>query len=170
MMPFRAVPAIACGIGVAAILGIAADEPHLKPRSPLPQNGVTEYRVDPGRRIPVKLLNTISIGADERLYLQTVFPVAVLDHAVIPAGTYIDGRVSGFRKAAHSKARIEMTLRLDRLSLPSGHEKLLQRCYGSMTVPVSMHGSESVIVPGTTSDIVLQDAIVFPIGPEAARP
>jgi hypothetical protein len=145
---------------------LSADEPQLKHRAPLPENGVTEYRIEPGKRIPVKLLYTLSLRSGEqrgRLYLQTVFPVAVSDHTVIPAGSYIDGKVMDVRRPTHAKDRVELYLRLGRLTLPNGVQRELGACHGSMTVDISAHGSDIVIVPGTTSDIVLQDPIVFPV-------
>jgi hypothetical protein len=159
-------------IGMAAIaVCLAADEPQLKHREPLPQNGVTEYRVEKGKRIPVKLLNTLSIRTgsiligpqDGRVYLQTVFPVVVSNHTVIPAGSYLDGKVAEVRRPAHSKARVEVDIRLGRLTFPNGGGRRLEDSYGSMTAATSMHGSDAVMVPGTTADIVLQDPIVFPV-------
>jgi hypothetical protein len=167
-MSLKVVAAIA--LSFAACL--AADQPQLKQRAPLPQNGVTEYRIEQGKHIPVKLLNTISIRTgdqDGRVYLQTVFPVVVSDHTVIPSGSYIDAKLIELRRTARGKGRAEIYLRLGRLSLPNGSQRQLDACHGSMTAATSVHGSDVVIVPGTTADIVLQDPIVFPVEPVPNR-
>jgi len=165
-MPLNGCGAIALCVAACLAPGLADDEPQLKHRAPLPQNGVTEYRIEQGKQIPVKLLNTVSIRTGPQggpVDLQTVFPVVVSDHTVIPAGSYIDGKVTDVRRAAHTKGRVELIVRLGRLTLPNGGQRPLDACHGSMTVSTSVHGSEVVIVPGTTADIVLQDAIVFPV-------
>src|SRR5690242_7370808 len=111
---------------------LAADEPQLKQRAPLPQNGVTEYRIEQGKHIPVRLLNTISIRTgdqDGRVYLQTVFPVVVSDHTIIPSGSYIDAKLIELRRTAQGKGRAELFLRLGRLSLPNGGQRQLDSCH-----------------------------------------
>src|SRR5260370_763563 len=100
-MPLRGVAALVLWLAARIALCLAADEPQLKHRTPLPQNGVTEYRIEQGKRIPVRLLNTVSIRTGEqdgRVYFQTVFPVVVSDHTVIPAGSYVDAKVTDVRK------------------------------------------------------------------------
>lgn len=143
-----------------------ADDPQLKRRAPLPPNGTTEYRLEQGQRIFCKFLNTVSISNSEpgdRVYLQTVFPVVVSNHTVIPAGTYIDGKVTESRRTAHSKAQAELLIKLGRLTLPNRDPRHLDACFGRMTAAFSTRGTGVVIVPGTTVDVVLEDPILFPV-------
>jgi hypothetical protein len=159
--------------GIAALVlclaaSLAADQPQLKQREPLPESGASGYRIEQGKRIPIKLLNTISLHngeQDSRLYLQTVFPVAVQNHNVIPAGTYVDAKLTDVVRAGRAKDRAELFLRVTRFTMPNGSHRQLDVCRGSMIVTISTRGSGLVVVPGTTADIVLQDPIVFPVEP-----
>ena len=148
---------------------IVADDTQLKRRDPLPQNGVSEFRIDQGKRIPVKLLTTVSLDADghpDRADLQTVFPVIVSGHTVIPAGSYLDAEVTGMHRRVRTKGQTEFSVRLSRLMLPGGKHQELHGCLGTMTATTVIRGSTIVIVPGTIIDIILQDPIVFPIEQE----
>ena len=144
---------------------LTAAEPQLKQRDPLPLNGVAAYRVDQGQRMPVKFLNTVSTrGAAEgdKLYLQTVFPVAVSGRIVIPTGSYIDAEVIGVHRAGRKRGHAELEVRLGRVTLPNGTERQLNAS-GWLRAAVTRRGPDLLLVPGTTTDIVLRDPIVFPI-------
>lgn len=144
---------------------LTAAEPQLKQRDPLPLNGVTAYRVDQGQRMPVKFLNTVSTrGAAEgdKLYLQTVFPIAVSGRIVIPAGSYIDAEVVSVRTVGRKLRRAELEVRLGRVTLPNGSERKLNAS-GWIRAALTRRGPDLLLVPGTTTDIVLRDPIVFPI-------
>jgi len=156
---------------VAAILlcpaaWLLADDAQLKRREPLPQNGVSEYRIDQGRRIAVKVLSTISFRSEprtDRVDLQTVFPVVVSGRMMIPAGSFVDAELVGIRNSAlRTKGRIDFIVRLNRLVLPDGSHRGLHGCLGSIRAATTLHRSDAVVVPGTTTEVVLQDPIVFP--------
>lgn len=151
------------------IVSMSADEPQLKQRQPLPQNGVTEYRIGQGKRIPCKFVNTVSLrdaAQAERVYLQTVFPVVVANHMVIPAGAYLDAKLAEVRKTSRSKGQAELFIRLGRLTMPGGEQRQLGACFGTISVAVNARGA---VEPGTMADIVLQDPIVFPVEHESNR-
>lgn len=112
-----------------SLVGPAAAQPELKHRDPLPVNGTTEYRVEQGVRIPVKLLNTVHTrisDSGERVLLQTVFPIMAARRVVIPAGSYIDAELIGLRRVGHAKDRAELLVKLDALTLPDGIERKLR--------------------------------------------
>ncbi len=160
---------------------------QLKPRDPLPANGTSEYRVRQGQRIAVKFINTLTMKPGEELnplYLQTLFPVTVTDHIVIPAGSYIDAEVTEVHKEKGGKGRAELFVKLGKLTLPNGIQRQLRATLENATAEVhgkgpsrplsvpcpagiiaaafAIHGSKAVFIPGTTAEIVLQDPIVFP--------
>jgi hypothetical protein len=125
-------------------VSLMAAAPQLKQRDPLPLNGVTAYRVDQGQRMPVKFLNTVTTrGAAEgdRLYLQTVFPVAVAGRIVIPTGSYIDAEIISVSRAGRSRGRAELDVRLGRMTLPNGMERQLN-AGGWMRAAVTRRGPD----------------------------
>jgi hypothetical protein len=159
-------------------ISLLADEPQLKQRPPVPPNGTTGYRVAQGQRIPVKFLNTVTTrGAAEgdRVYLQTVFPVSAANRIVIPTGSYIDAEVTSIRPAGRDRGRAELHVRLGQLTVPGGVPRRLHADPGSAgpsgTIAAAFirRGPDVVLAPGTTAEIVLQDAILFSLEEIAPR-
>src|SRR5579884_3373263 len=81
------------------------------------------YVVNPGTKIPLSMINSISTRHAEegdRVYLQTVFPVVDHGKVVIPAGSYVEGTVTRVKRPGKVKGRGEFYLRFDSLTLPNG--------------------------------------------------
>ena len=81
------------------------------------------FTVDPGTKIPLSLINTISTkhsAAGDRVYLETSFPVLVSGRIVIPVGSYVAGTVTQIKKPGRMKGRGELYIRFDTLTLPNG--------------------------------------------------
>jgi type IV secretion system protein VirB10 len=82
-----------------------------------------EYTVDPGTKVPLSLINTISTkhsAEGDRVYLETAFPVLVSGKIVIPVGSYVAGTVTQIKKPGRMKGRGELYIRFDSLTLPNG--------------------------------------------------
>src|ERR1041385_7211626 len=82
-----------------------------------------DYVVDPGTKIPLSLINTISTkhsAEGDRVYLETAFPVLVNGRIVIPVGSYVAGTVTQIKKPGRMKGRGELYIRFDSLTLPNG--------------------------------------------------
>ncbi len=82
-----------------------------------------EYVVDPGTRIPLSLINSITTkhaAEGDRIYLETVFPILVGGKIVIPPGSYVAGTVTQVKRPGRLKGRGEIYLRFDSLTLPNG--------------------------------------------------
>jgi hypothetical protein len=82
-----------------------------------------EYVVNPGTRIPLSLINSVSTkhsAEGDRVYLQTVFPVLINNRIVIPPGSYVEGTVTEVKRPGRVKGRGELYLRFDSLTLPNG--------------------------------------------------
>src|SRR5215813_2761379 len=72
------------------------------------------YVVDPGTKIPLSLINTISTkhsAEGDRVYLETSFPVLVNGRIVIPVGSYVAGTVTQIKKPGRVKGRGELYVR-----------------------------------------------------------
>src|SRR3982751_1325741 len=82
-----------------------------------------EFVVDPGTRIPLSLINSITTkhaAEGDRIYLETVFPILVGGKIVIPPGSYVAGTVTQVKRPGRMKGRGEIYLRFDTLTLPNG--------------------------------------------------
>ena len=61
----------------------------------------------------------------DAVYAVTTFPVVINDRIVIPAGTYVQGRISGVKRAGHIKGRAEVLMHFSTLIYPSGYTVVL---------------------------------------------
>lgn len=82
-----------------------------------------EFVIDPGTRIPLSLINSITTkhaAEGDRIYLETVFPILVGGKIVIPPGSYVAGTVTQVKRPGRMKGRGAIYLRFDTLTLPNG--------------------------------------------------
>jgi hypothetical protein len=81
------------------------------------------YTVETGTRIPLGLINSVSTkhsAAGDRIYLETVFPIVIESHIVIPPGSYVTGTVTEVKRPGRVKGRGELYVRFDSITLPNG--------------------------------------------------
>lgn len=93
--------------------------------APRPDN---EISIPAGTRIPVVLKKAISTKSNHEgdpIYAQSTFPVVINDRIVVPAGTYVQGRISGIKPASRLKGRAEVLVHFTTLIYPSGYTVLL---------------------------------------------
>ncbi|MBI4874860.1 MAG: hypothetical protein HY822_09545 [Acidobacteria bacterium] len=82
-----------------------------------------QYKVEPGTRIPLNLINSVSTkhaSEGDRVYLETAFPILVDGRIVIPPGSYVAGTITQVKRPGRVKGRGELYLRFDSLTLPNG--------------------------------------------------
>jgi type IV secretion system protein VirB10 len=111
---------------------VAAQEPS-KPAAPpalAPGARATENEIviPAGTKIPISLKNAISTKGNHQgdpVYAQTTFPVVVNDHIVIPAGTYLQGRIMQIKPAGRIKNRAEVMMHFTTLIYPNGYTVIL---------------------------------------------
>ena len=83
----------------------------------------SNYTVEAGTHIPLGLINSVSTkhsAAGDRIYLETVFPIVIDNHIVIPPGSYVIGTVTEVKRPGRVKGRGELYVRFDSLTLPNG--------------------------------------------------
>lgn len=81
------------------------------------------YTLDPGTRIPLTMLNSVSTKhavEGDRVYLETLFPVLVNGKIVIPPGSSVAGTVTSLKRPGRVKGKGELYVRFDTLILPNG--------------------------------------------------
>src|SRR6202046_34728 len=93
------------------------------------------YTVQAGTRIPLGLINSVSTKhsvAGDRIYLETVFPIVIDSHIVIPPGSYVTGTVTEVKRPGRVKGRAELYVRFDSLTLPNGVTRDFRSRLGSI--------------------------------------
>jgi hypothetical protein len=93
------------------------------------------YTVQAGTRIPLGLINSVSTkhsAAGDRIYLETVFPIVIDSHIVIPPGSYVTGTVTDVKRPGRVKGRGELYVRFDSITLPNGVTRDFRSRLGSV--------------------------------------
>ncbi len=83
-----------------------------------------KVEVPGGTHIPLVLHNAISTRSarpGDPVYFETLFPVMIDGHVVIPAGSYVSGEVSESKRPGRVKGRGELMIRLKTLILPNAY-------------------------------------------------
>jgi type IV secretion system protein VirB10 len=115
-------------------LGQAADAPKASdssqntpvPSAPAPDPNVAT--IPAGTKIPLTLVQAISTKnarEGDAVYAQTSFPFVVENRIVIPAGSYIQGRIAHVERAGHGHGRAEILMHFTSMIYPSGYTVML---------------------------------------------
>jgi len=81
-----------------------------------------------GARIPLLLKQAISTKnarEGDAVYAETAFPFVVNEHILVPAGTYIQGKISHVERAGRVKGRAEILMHFTSMIYPSGYTVML---------------------------------------------
>ena len=87
-----------------------------------------QLTIPSGTKVPLALkqsLSTKNAREGDAVYAVTTFPVVINDRIVIPAGTYVQGRVSNVQRGGHVKGRAEVLMHFSTLIYPSGYTVVL---------------------------------------------
>jgi hypothetical protein len=95
----------------------------------------TAVAVDPnvvtipaGTKIPLSLKQAISTKnarEGDAVYAETAFPFVVDNRVVVPAGSYIQGKIAHVERAGHGKGRAEILMHFTSMIYPSGYTVML---------------------------------------------
>ncbi len=81
-----------------------------------------------GTKVPLTLAQAISTKnarEGDAVYAQTVFPLVLNERILIPAGTYIQGKIMRTEPAGRSKKRAEILIHFTSMIYPSGYTVML---------------------------------------------
>ncbi len=84
--------------------------------------------VPSGTQIPLVLKQAISTKnakVGDAVYAETNFPITMNDRVVIPAGTYVQGRITEVKRAGRVKGKAEILMHFTTLVFPTGYTTLL---------------------------------------------
>ncbi|HEX4275425.1 MAG TPA: hypothetical protein VHZ74_08735 [Bryobacteraceae bacterium] len=116
--------------GALAGAGLFAQTPEPNATEP-----AATYTVQTGTHIPLGLINSVSTkhsAAGDRIYLETVFPIVINSHIVIPPGSYVTGTVTEVKRPGRVKGRGELYVRFDSITLPNGVTRNFRSRLGSI--------------------------------------
>ena len=77
-----------------------------------------------GTQIPLRLIQAITTRnakPGDAVYAETAFPVVINERVIIPAGTYVQGRVSQVRRPGRVKGRAEFLMNFTTLVYKNGY-------------------------------------------------
>jgi len=95
------------------------------PSAPLDPNIVT---IPAGTKIPLSLKQAISTKnarEGDAVYAETAFPFVVNDRVIVPAGSYIQGKISHVERGGRLKGRAEILMHFTSMIYPSGYTVML---------------------------------------------
>src|SRR5947209_7370333 len=81
-----------------------------------------------GSRIPVALQHAISTKSareGDSVYAHTTFPFVLNERVLVPAGTYIQGKITSVKRGGRLHGRAELLLHFTTLIYPSGYTVVL---------------------------------------------
>lgn len=81
-----------------------------------------------GTRIPLSLKQAISTKnarEGDSVYAETVFPFVVDSRVIVPAGSYVQGKISRVERAGHGHGRSEILMHFTSIIYPSGYTVML---------------------------------------------
>src|SRR6202044_2414727 len=114
----------------------AVPVPTAAPAASTPKDGARQAKtpdrnaavIPAGARIPLLLKQAISTKnarEGDAVYAETAFPFVVNEHILVPAGTYIQGKISHVERAGRLKGRAEILMRFTSMIYPNGYTVML---------------------------------------------
>jgi type IV secretion system protein VirB10 len=128
------VTGICCGQTTPAAPGNATEPAAASPaaaRSDAPANVAADSNaitIPAGTRIPLGLKQAISTKnahEGDPVYAETTFPFLINERVVVPAGTYIQGKITRVERAGRIKGRAEILMHFTSMIFPSGYTVML---------------------------------------------
>jgi hypothetical protein len=111
--------------GLAAAQADAGPQPAAMSAS---TNETNQLTIPSGTKVPLALKQSVSTKnarEGDAVYAVTTFPVVINDRIVIPAGTYVQGRISNVKRGGRIKGRAEVLMHFSTLIYPSGYTVVL---------------------------------------------
>jgi len=107
---------------------LAQTNPNPGAGAPVTAAGAKELSIPAGTKVPLELKHAISTHSSrtgDAVYAETTFPVVANDRVLIPAGTYVQGRISQIQRGGRVKGRAQVLMHFTSLIYPSGYTVLL---------------------------------------------
>ena len=114
--------------GIAAAQATPTPTPTADPAAPAVEPAKPMLTIPAGTNIPLSLKQAISTKTakdGDPVYAETAFPFVLNERIVIPAGTYIQGRIERAQRGGHVKGRAEVLIHFTSMIYPNGYTVML---------------------------------------------
>jgi hypothetical protein len=115
-----------------------------------------------GTVIPVNLTSRMSTkhaNEGDGIYAQTAIPIVVNDEIVIPAGSFVRGKVAHVQQPGRIKGRAEMTFNFHNITLPTGGSFDIFASLGGTGGTIERRGEATVVADkGDDTEEILTDS------------
>src|ERR1035438_46297 len=108
--------------------GSSASRPVAANPVPAPASHHDALPIPAGTKIPLSLKQAISTKnarEGDAVYAETAFPFVVDNRVIVPAGSYIQGKIAHVERAGHGKGRAEILMHFTSMIYPSGYTVML---------------------------------------------
>ena len=111
-----------------------AQQQNVAPAAPGPTSATGPAVVDgkiivpSGTQIPLVLRQAISTKnarVGDAVYAETSFPITLNDRILIPAGTYVQGRITDVKRGGRVKGKAQLLMHFTTLVFPTGYTAML---------------------------------------------
>jgi len=103
-------------------------KPALPPETGSTAHDPNGWVIPSGSKVPLSLKQAISTKnarEGDAVYAETAFPFVMNDRILIPAGTYIQGKISHVEKPGRSRKHAELLIHFTSMIYPSGYTVML---------------------------------------------
>lgn len=108
---------------------VAIAQQPVEPAAAVPaETALGTITVPAGTEIPLRLaqgISTKNAKPGDPVYAETAFPITLNDRIVIPAGTYVQGRISEVKRPGRVKGRAEFLMHFTTMIFRSGYTVML---------------------------------------------
>jgi hypothetical protein len=116
-------------LGQAANAPKASDSPQNPAATPsIVASDPNATTIPVGTKIPLSLKQAISTKnarEGDAVYAETAFPFVMNDRVIVPAGSYIQGRIAHVERGGRLKGRAEILMHFTSMIYPSGYTVML---------------------------------------------
>lgn len=85
--------------------------------------GLSATEIPQGAHVALSMVNSVSTRTareGDYVYMKTATPIAAGGQVVVPVGSYVQGVVTSAKRSGRVKGRAELSIRIEKLTLPSG--------------------------------------------------
>jgi len=129
---------------------------------PVPNEATPARIVPAGTVIPVNLTSRFSTKhakEGDGIYAQTALPIAVNNEILIPAGSFVRGKISHVKQPGRVKGRAELTFSFQNITLPTGASFEIYASLGGTGGTVERKGEATIVRDkGDDQEQVLTDS------------
>ncbi len=115
---------------IVLLVAVAAAQSTLAPdpAAPSVESEKRKLTIPAGTKVPLSLKQAISTKAAKEgdpVYAETAFPFVLNDRILIPAGTYIQGKITRVERGGRVKGRAQLLIHFTSMIYPNGYTVLL---------------------------------------------